>query len=190
MGFTYHHLNEPDVRAAMVARWQEEWDELEASWPRGACYGKQLTEAGWDAFPFAMREALAERDDTWLQRQMLNIDFWRPFLIHNTKGGEKLVDYNKPDAVRKLCLGEFNIAYVRGLASALLDRGESHCEVYRADAAYDPRGECSAWEGRQFPLGDVIAGHRARYFPPPGDRSIFSVPSGPNCHHSIRAVQH
>jgi len=189
MGFTYHHLDEPDVRAAMVARWNEEWAELSANWPRGTCYGKQLTDAGWEAFPYAMREALAERDDEWLRAQMSNLEFWNTHLVRRTKNGETLVNYDKPEAVRKLCLGEFNIAYIRGLATALLARGETNCEVYRADSAYEPRPECAAWEGKQFPLQDVIDGHRARYFPPPGDRSIFSIPSGPNCHHSIRAVE-
>ncbi len=189
MGLTYHHLDEPDVRAAIVGRWDEEWAELEANWPRGTCYGKQLTDAGWDAFPHAMREALAERDDEWLRAQLSNLKYWDTHLVRNTKSGEKLVDYDKPDAIRKLSFGEFNIAYIRGLATALGARGETHCEVYRADPAYQPRSECSAWEGQQFPLQAVIDGHRARYFPPPGDRGIFSVPSGPNCHHSIRVIR-
>src|SRR6476659_9932020 len=172
----------------MVARWSEEWDELRDGWPRGICYGRQMTDAGWEVFPDAMREALADRDDVWLCRQMSNVDYWLPYLTRRTAEGDKLVDYNKPDAVRKLCLGEFNIAYVRGLASALLARGETHCEVYRADDAYAPRPECSAWEGRAFRLEEVIEGHRARYFPPPGAHKAFSVPAGPHCHHSIRGL--
>jgi hypothetical protein len=189
MGFEYHHLDDTDVRAAMHARWQEEWATLEAISGATRPYGKQFTTSGWDAFAVAMPEALAEQDDEWLREQMSDLSYWDTHLTRTTKQGIKLVDYNKSDAIRKLCFGEFNIAYIRGLATALIDREETDCIVYRADAAYVPRGECSDWEGRQFPLRDVIAGHRARYWPPgEADRSTFSIPSGPNCHHSIRAV--
>jgi hypothetical protein len=188
VGLTYFHLGESDVREAMVSAWREEWDDLSANWPRGSCYGKQLTDEGWDAFGSVMHEALANRDDDWLLEQMSLGDYWVPTLTRRTKSGVTQVEYNKSDALEKLTVGEFNIAYIRGLALALTARGEVSCIVYRADAAYVPRSECSAWENREFPLADVLAGHRARYFPPPGNRLAWSVPSGPNCHHSIRAV--
>lgn len=173
----------------MLEGWREEWGALEAGWPRGSCYGKQLNDDGWRAFAAAMPVALAERDDEWLRGQMSDLAYWDTHLTRQTKNGVKLVDYNKDDAIRKLCFGEFNIAYIRGLATALLREGETHCVVYRADAAYEPRGECSAWEGQQFLLQDVIDGHRVRYWPPDGlDRRAFSIPAGPNCHHSIKRV--
>ncbi|HYJ22888.1 MAG TPA: hypothetical protein VEW07_12810 [Solirubrobacterales bacterium] len=189
MGFEYHHLDEADVRAAMLACWQEEWVALEVVSGPARPYGKQLTAIGWDAFAVAMPEALVRQDDEWLYGQMSDLNYWDTHLTRKTKQGIKLVDYNKADAIRKLCFGEFNIAYIRGLATALVGRNETDCVVYRADSAYVPRGECSEWEGRQFPLQDVVDGHRARYWPPgQGDQSSFSVPSGPNCHHSIKAV--
>jgi hypothetical protein len=188
MGFEYHHLAEGDVRAAMVDAWQEEWADLSAHWPRGQCYGKQLTDAGWANIERVIPEALAGRDDDWLAGEMAPAEYWQETLVRRTKNGVTMVDYHKPDALLKLCFGEFNIAYIRGLAKALLARGETICWVYRADRAYVPRGECSEWEDRSFPLADVIAGHRARYHPPLGDRHAFSVPSGPNCHHTIRAA--
>jgi hypothetical protein len=188
MGFTYHHLDDYDVRAATKERWSEEWTGL-ANWPPGSCYGKQLNAAGWEAFARAMPAALAEHDDEWLRGQMSDIGYWDTHLVRKTKNGETLVDYNKEEAARKLCLGEFNIAYIRGVATALLLRGESECEAYRADGAYQPRGECSGWEGQAFSLQGVIDGHRARYWPPgKGDPRAFSLPSGPNCHHSIRSL--
>lgn len=189
MGFEYHHLDEADVREAMVACWREEWATLELLDGSDRPYGKQLTAIGWDAFAVAMPEALTEQDDEWLREQMSDLGYWDTHLTRHTKQGVKLVEYNKPDAIQKLCLGEFNIAYIRGLATALVGRDEMECVVYRADGAYVPRGECSEWEGKQFPLRDVIDGHRARYWPPgEGDPAIFSIPSGPNCHHSIKAV--
>lgn len=89
--------------------------------------------------------------------------FWVPTLVRRTKSGTTTVEYNKADAKEKLVFGELNIAYLRGLAQTLTEQGHTHCTVYRADEAYVPRGECSAWENRQFPFADVIAGHRVRY---------------------------
>lgn len=106
------------------------------------------------------------------------------------KGGISMVKYNKRDALERLCLGEFNIAYIRGLARTLQGRGETECVIYRANRAYEPRGECSEWEGQAFALQDVVDGHRARYWPLGNGRSdAFSVPTGPNCHHSIRSIE-
>jgi hypothetical protein len=188
VGFIYHHLEEADVRAAMVAHWRQEFAELTQHDARSQCYGRQLTDAGWVAFEVAMPEALTSRDDDWLVSQMASSTYWLPKSPRRTRSGVTMVNYNKQDALDRLCLGEFNIAYIRGLAHALRARGETECIVYRANPAYEPRGECSAWEGRSFSLDAVLTGHRARYFPPPGDAAVWSVPSGPHCHHSIRAV--
>ena len=188
MGFTYYHLNDEDVRLASHDAWQEEWADLSANWPRGQCYGKQLTDEGWHAFEGSMPVALRSETDDWLVEQMAEPDYWAPYLTRRKpKGGFTNVDYNKRDALERLCRGEFNIAYIRGVARALLARGETNCVVYRASEAGEERGECTAWEGHEFELQTVLDGHRVRYHPPPGNREAWSVPSGPNCHHSIRA---
>lgn len=168
----------------MRTLWLEEFADLETNWTVDACYGKQLTPVGWDAFRDAMPQALEAHDDEWLRSQMGNHSYWEDYLLRRGKP----VDYNKPDAVQKLTFGEFNIAYIRGLATVLQTRGQEMCVIYRADDAYVPRSECSAWEDQEILVSDVLAGHRVRYHPPPGDRRAFSVPSGPNCHHSIRAI--
>ncbi|NRQ49200.1 hypothetical protein [Aeromicrobium stalagmiti] len=168
----------------MKSLWLDELAEFESHWTVDACYGKQLTEAGWNAFKVVMPQALEAHDDEWLRSQMTDSSFWDPHLLRQGK----LVEYNKPDAIQKLTLGEFNIAYIRGVATVLQSRGADMCMVYRADEAYVPRSECSAWEDQEIPVCDVLAGHRVRYHPPPGDRRAFSVPSGPNCHHSIRMI--
>ncbi len=188
MGFRYDHLDDEYVRAEMVGAWREEWNDLTANWPRGQCYGKQLTDAGWIVFEQAMPEALALHDDDWLAAEMSQSEYWQDRSPRRTKTGVTMVNYNKRDALERLCYGEFNIAYIRGLARVLLARGETTCVVYRANPAYAPRGECSDWEDRTFPLADVLAGHRARYHPPPGDRLAWSIPTGPNCHHTIGSV--
>lgn len=188
VGFDYWHLDDLEVREEMVRLWKAERDDLSTNWSRDQCYGKQLSDAGWLAFPKSMVAALAERDDAWLMQEMSPAEFWMPKSPRRTKTGVIMVNYNKADALERLCFGEFNIAYIHGLATVLIARGDTECLVYRANPAYDPRGECSAWEGQTFPLADVLAGHRARYHPPPGDLNAWSIPTGPNCHHSIRAV--
>jgi hypothetical protein len=190
MGFQYHHLEDADVRQTMVELWSAEWEDMHSSGhPRG-CYGKQLTDEGWENYGSVMPVALSEQDDDWLRAEMADPAFWMPkYPRRKPKGGFTMVEYNKRDALERLCFGEFNIAYIRGLATTLLVRGETECIVYRADLAYEPRGECSEWEGEQFPLQDVVDGHRIRYWPlGQGQQGAFSIPTGPNCHHSIHAV--
>jgi len=187
MGLRYYHLDDPDVRTNMVGAWTDEWQMLASDYTRDACYGKQLTDAGWEAFAKAMPSALAEHDDEWLLGEMDQAEYWSDaWPRRNPSGTVTMVRYNKEDALKRLCYGEFNIAYIRGVAMALQARGDQMCVIYRAGDAAEPRSECSEWEGLEVPVAQVLAGHRARYFPPPGDRSVWSLPTGPNCHHSIR----
>ena len=190
MGLRYFHLDDPDVRAAMTAHWSSEWEALTDLPNRADCFGKALTDAGWEAYGIAMPLALAERDDDWLLLQMDERHYWQERLPRRGRGGVGWTTYavNRDEHLRRLCFGEFNVAYIRGLAYALLERGETQALVYRAGDAAEPRAECTRWEGSTVPLDQVIAGHRARYWPPPGDPSAWSLPTGVNCHHSIRAV--
>ncbi|HEX6652195.1 MAG TPA: hypothetical protein VF072_05590 [Thermoleophilaceae bacterium] len=184
------HLHEPDVRAQMQSGWFEEREELIRTHSREACYGQQLSPLGWQVYDRAMPEALQHFDAEWLVRRMSTPQYWLSHYRRRRRyGGHATVRINPLNASRVLCEGEFNTAYVRGLARALLRRGESECIVYRAGPALEPRSECTSWEGLRFPLQQVIDGHRARYHPPPGNPSAWSIPTGPNCHHSIRAVE-
>jgi hypothetical protein len=189
MGFTYHHLGDDQVRSSMVDLWRSEDEELRRRGHPRECYGKLLTDSGWETWSRVMPEALASEDDEWLREQMSDRSYWLPQMARRTKSGVTKVNYNQPDQLKVLCFGEFNVAYIHGLAATLLERGEEECIVYRADPAYEPRGECSSWEERRFATQEVVDGHRVRYWPPESiDRSAFSVPSGPHCHHSIRSV--
>lgn len=181
-GRIYHHLDEAGVRDAMLTAWEEEREELAASGLERDCYGKDLTDAGWQAFLVAMPVALKEQTDIWLSEQMDIPTYWQP--ERWDKRG-RWVNYNKAQALEILCAGEFNIAYIRGLARTLHAEGQTECEVYRAGTALEERRECSEWEGETFPIQQVLDGHRARYWPPPGDKTAWSLPTGVGCHHSI-----
>jgi hypothetical protein len=84
---------------------------------------------------------------------------------------------------------EFLTWYTRAVAGHLLDQGEQDCLVYRAAPAWQPRCECLDLEGQAVKTADVYNGHRARYWPI-GLPGAFSIPVGPNCHHTITRVQH
>jgi hypothetical protein len=174
----------------MVMRWSTEWATIVDLPNRDECFGKALTEEGWEAFGEAMPAALSTHDDDWLYRRLDAARFWQTRLPRRARGGAGWTTYavNRPEHLRRLCFGEFNIAYIRGLAYALLDRGETNALIYRAGEASEPRGVCSSWEGTTVPLEQVIAGHRANYWPPPGEPSVWSLPTGVNCHHGIKAV--
>jgi hypothetical protein len=191
MGLDYRHLDEPDVRAHMVHAWAEEWAQLEADHRRGECYGRRLTHDGWEAWAIAMPFALDRHDDTWLIAQMDHDRYWLPSERYRSPrtGRVATVHFNPRQALRQLCIGEFNTAYVRGLARALLDRGEVDCVAYQAGRDDDAQcAECAAWEGEVVPLVVVLEGHRARYWPRPGISSAWSVPFGPDCRHTICAL--
>ena len=174
----------------MLRLWREEDGTLIGEDNRAECYGADLIGPGWDRWAEVMPDALESQDDDWLWDQMHDPSLWRSHRPRRLKsGGYSQMRVNLRWACDLLCLGEFNIAYVRGLAHALEAQGESECLVYRAHGAGEPRCECTGWEGQAFLLRDVIDGHRARYWPPGAGRpDVFSVPSGFNCHHSIRRV--
>lgn len=190
MGLYFYHLGDPDVRERMVAMWADELASLKSGYARTEWpYGRYLTDSGIAAFERAMPQAIAEHDDDWLAQEMGHPQYWLEKAVRRTqKGGTTLVDYDKDDALRRLTSGEFNIAYVRGLASVLIERGQSECLVYRAGAAAEPRdGYCTALEDQRVQLAQILADHRRNYFPV-RDPDARPIPSGPNCHHSIRAV--
>lgn len=76
-----------------------------------------------------------------------------------------------------------------GLAHRLVSEGETECEVYRASEPKFKHASCSVHEGRAYPLPSIIDGHRAGYWPEPGDPEKLSIPAGPGCHHTIRRVR-
>lgn len=180
----YIHLLDVEVRQQMVSLWTEESASLQRThdrrdWP----FGKQLTEDGWTAYMAFMALALELHDDEWLMNALDRSDYWTEPWYRNGKP----VAYNRADSRRRLAMTEFNTAYVRGLATTLLERGQSTAHVYRAAPSREERNAyCSGLEGQEVDLRQLIADHRRSYFPSPGDRSARSIPAGTNCHHTIK----
>lgn len=129
-----------------------------------------------------MREAIKSGNEQTLLNALLNPSYWYP----TDRRGARV---NIPQAAERLALTEFNTWYVRGLAKRLMDEGVTQCQVYRA--APPRRGEpgaCSIHEEQIFPVELIYKGHRAKYWPEPGNPAAIAIPSGPGCHHTIRRV--
>lgn len=144
-----------------------------------------LSAAGRAAFSGLVRVAIMAGSGDGLAAALEISGLWNHDAVH-----EIGVEAGRPMEVSHLAtligLNEFNTWYVRGLAAGLRDDGAEHCEVYRAAAAEGSCTDCAEYEGRQVSVRDVYAGHRARYWPPPGNPEAFSIPDGPGCFHSIR----
>ena len=179
--YLFEELNE-DTRRAML-------QEFEAEEDRGDPYrSPRLSAAGRVAFPDITRDAISNGDENSLAMGLARQDYWNPTETYTRSGNTHTRQVNYANAAKTLAVTEFNTWYVRGLARRLLDEGVSTCEVYRAELAWEPRTECLQHEGATYSVQEIYDGHRARYWPGPGNPDALSIPVGPNCHHTIRRV--
>jgi hypothetical protein len=148
-----------------------------------------LSSAGLAAFPRAMGEAIQHGNEETLARALSDGTYWHPTETRFRSGKAYPARVNPVKAAERLALTEFNTWYVRGLARRLMEEGEQYCEVYRAAPAWEPRSECLQHEGAIYAVKEIYEGHRARYWPRPGNTKALSIPVGPYCHHSIRRVR-
>ncbi|MGB2697349.1 MAG: hypothetical protein WBD28_05745 [Candidatus Zixiibacteriota bacterium] len=150
---------------------------------------ERLSPLGIDIFPKEMENAIREGNEETLAQALSNSTYWKPSELSQRKGGIFRKKINPIKAAQSLAYTEFDTWYVRGFARRLIEEGEEYCQVYRAAPAWAPRGECLEHEGNIYKVREIYNGHRARYWPPPGDPSALSIPVGTNCHHAIRRVQ-
>lgn len=141
-----------------------------------------------DFFVRAMERALSEGDEISLMEDLTDPSLWDEYSVR--PGKRRLVEYTDRYDVqaKRFAITDFNTWYVRGLAARLIEERVDRCEIYRADAAYQPRNECRRLEGLQLSVSQVYEGHRIRYHAVRVDRRALSIPVGPNCHHSIRRI--
>jgi hypothetical protein len=146
--------------------------------------GHLLSSAGRAIFAELMRTAIRSGNEQTLIQTLTVPAYWQPIEVYK-KGTRRI---NIQQAAERLGLSEFNTWYVRGLSQRLLHEGVSLCQVYRAAHPKWGPDKCSLQEGQVFAAKDIYQGHRARYWPAPGNSSVLSIPFGPNCHHTIRRV--
>lgn len=145
-----------------------------------------LTAVGVVAFDEAMQVAMTSGNEATLAASLLTAEYWNPEEEYIRNGVLRTRRVNVGHAAGRLALTEFNTWYVRGLAARLMSEGVELCQAYRAAQPKWESADCCAHEGQVLAVRDVYAGHRARYWPPPGDPMRVSIPFGPSCHHTIR----
>lgn len=170
------------TRRYMLEEFEEE--ELQGNPYRA----KRLSAIGSTEFPGLMRQAIRSGNEVTLIRSLLSSQYWYPTEPYNRSGMTHQRKVNTPQAAELLGLTEFNTWYVRGLAKRLMEEGITQCQVYRASEPKWERGECTEHEGKIFPIIEIYNGHRAKYWPEPGNPYAISIPLGPNCHHTIRRI--
>jgi hypothetical protein len=151
--------------------------------------GKGLTNGGKAVFPDLMRNAVKEGNEHTLAQALLNSAYWHRTETYVRAGVERERQVNILQTSERLALSEFNTWYVRGLAKRLMDENVTRCQAYRAQVPKWEPGDCASHEGEIFAVEIIYHGHRARYWPEPGNRNAMSIPFGPGCHHSIRRVR-
>jgi hypothetical protein len=163
--------------------------EFEAEEAGGNPYrSKALSPEGLRRFPEFMRLAIEIGDEGTLMQAINDGVYWEPYETYVRKGIQRQRRRNIRQAAERLSLTEFSIWYVRGLARRLLDEGVQKCQVYRGALPKWEPGECAEHEGRIVDVQMIYDGHRARYWPEPGDPNAFSIPFGPGCHHIIKRI--
>ena len=148
--------------------------------------GRGLSDVGCAEFSGLMRHAIRSGNEETLIASLFNPSYWNPTEIYVRGGIKRERQVNIHQTAERLGLTEFNTWYVRGLAKRLMDAGVIYCQAYRAaEPRWEPN-ECSEHEGRLFLVEEIYKGHRAKYWPEPGNPSAIAIPFGPGCHHTIR----
>jgi hypothetical protein len=138
-----------------------------------------LTAVGLVRYREALANHLSQGDVTSLHAEVTTFP---NDCVRGDKRGVVPVDW-----ARRLTVTDWISLWNCARARELLEQGETHAIVVRVGVAYVPRGECENIEGLAVPLDLVASGFRAKYYPAP-NKSAFSLPVGPNCHHGIRRL--
>ncbi len=164
-------------------------EEFKREWASSNPYrSPRLNQEGKRAFPSLMEAAIRSGTEVSLAESLSDPRFWQSHETYYRSGTPQQRRINPKKAAEFLADTEFNTWYVRGLAKKLLDEGVSECQVYRAAPAWEPREECLIHEGQSYSVQEIYDGHRARYWPKPGNPEALSIPIGTNCHHTIRRL--
>ncbi|HEU5253508.1 MAG TPA: hypothetical protein VFU16_09320 [Solirubrobacterales bacterium] len=125
---------------------------------RGSPYiSERLSPQGVAAYPNAIREAIANGDDTTLQAVLEE-----PGMLNShdksyvSKNGKLVTPKMNVRAPQTLAEGEFNRYYVRGLCARLCAEGGGNVEVYRARKSSWERPESQALIGTQIDANELL----------------------------------
>jgi hypothetical protein len=131
-------------------------------------------------------QALASHNDDWLEREIISRRLLSAQEKYTTKSGQQAWrNVNIPFSAQVLAQGEFNRFYLRGLCIRAIEEGIDHLVVYRARASATPRPESEAKIGSKVPVDRLLEILRSVDFVSI-EKSLFSIPSGPNSGLSAR----
>jgi hypothetical protein len=181
MAMNYEELDD-QTRKYMLAAFQEE--ETSGKPYRSAA----LSAAGLAVFSGLMENAIKSGTETSLYQALGDARYWTETEEYTRAGVTRTRHRNIPQSAQRLALTEFSTWYVKGFAKRLLAEGIDKCRVYRGEEPKWAPDECARHEGMICSVQDIHDKHRARYWPEPGDKKAFSIPSGPGCHHIIGRV--
>ncbi len=170
----------------VTRRWMLE--EFRAEWSQNPYKSPRLSQPGLAAFSELMEAAILSGNEVTLSMALSNRTYWKRSEPFERRGRTYDRDINPVKAAQSLAITEFNTWCVRGLSRRLMEEGEGMCEVYRADSTWQPRAECVRHDGARYEVRAIYNGHRARYWPLPGNPGALSIPVGTNCHHTIRRI--
>lgn len=169
---------------ATTRKWMLE--EFRAEESKQPYRSTRLSARGRLEFPRLMEEAIETGNEETLATALSRAEYWNTWEYAVRAGKRYSKSINPVKVAPALALTEFNTWYVRGLARRLTEEGEEFCQIYRAAPAWEPRAECVQHDGQVYPVKLIYQGHRACYWPPPGNPQALSIPVGTNCHHTIR----
>lgn len=150
-----------------------------SEWTLGNFYiSPRLTNAGQDAWPELLQQAVASGSDDWLADQLLAHNYFRNMENYNRAGKILSRQINKQSSAIQLAEGEFNRLYVRALCVRAQLNGQSHLEVYRGKAVAQPRPESEQKIGTLVPVAQLLGRLRTNDFA--SVDAAFDVPAGPN----------
>jgi len=142
----------------------------------------RLNEQGKKKYESHLKDAIQNRDDTWLANELRNRGYMKAFEQRRKRRGgftTAKVPVTAPDTLAE---GEFNRFYVRGLCMRAMEDGISEVEVYRGKPVRQPRPESEALIGKRISAKALLEDLRQS----PGVEPALGLPPGPNSGLTVR----
>lgn len=142
----------------------------------------RLNQAGREAFPPLLREAIDERDDDWLAARLREGSYFNRKERRRTARGATTWAEIPKNAAEVLAEGEINRFYLRALCLRAIGDGLPHLVVYRAKEVSRPRAASEAKIGALIDPRKLLEDLRTHQ----GVDTSIGIPAGPSSGLSAR----
>lgn len=158
-------------------------DELARDLAAGTVYiSSRLSETGRTDYEQLLREAITNRDETWLAEGLRAHGRMNTTESRRTPRGGVTTAKVPINAPETLAEGEFNRFYARGVCRRALEDGIPEVVVYRAKPVENPRPESQAMIGSRVDARALLDDLRTHQ----GVEPALRLPPGPNSGLSVR----